>query len=110
MRMVLVAAILSGGLGLVSASLGGDLEVGKKVYEQKCASCHGADGKGNAKMEQALKVKIPDLTAGPVKADADLLKIISEGKRPMPSFGKSLKKDELQGVVGFTKSLAKGTK
>ncbi|MBI5628290.1 MAG: cytochrome c, partial [Candidatus Rokubacteria bacterium] len=85
-----------------------DPELGGKVYAQKCAACHGPDGKGNAKMEQALKVKIPALADAAAKPDSELTKIVSEGKKPMPGFGKSLSKAELAAVVHYTKALAAG--
>ena len=63
---------------------------------------------GCYKMAETLKVKIPELTASAAKTDSELLKAISEGKKPMPSFGKSLKKDELDAVVQYAKNLASG--
>lgn len=83
-------------------------ELGKKVFNQKCAMCHGPDGKGNATMAQKLKVSIPELAASAAKTDSELRKAISEGKKPMPAFGKSLKPEELEAVVHYAKGLAKG--
>jgi cytochrome c len=100
--------VLLGTVVWVVTAAAADLELGKKVYEKKCASCHGTDGKGNAKMEQALKVRIPPLADAAEKTDAELLKLVSEGKKPMPSFQKGLSKDELQAVVHFAKGLATG--
>ena len=53
-----------------------------------------------------LKVKIPPLAEAAGKTDAELLKLVSEGKKPMPSFQKSLSKGELEAVVHFVKELA----
>jgi mono/diheme cytochrome c family protein len=108
MRSLSMVAVLLGAFALASTATAADPELGKKVYEKKCAGCHGADGKGNAKMEQALKVKIPALAASAAKSDAELLKTVSEGKKPMPSFGKSLSKEELGAVVQYAKGLATG--
>ncbi|MBI4635136.1 MAG: cytochrome c [Candidatus Rokubacteria bacterium] len=108
MRMVSTAVVLLGALVVASAAAAADLELGKKIYGQKCASCHGPDGKGNAKMAQMLKVQIPDLAVAASKSDAELLKSVSEGKKPMPSFGKTLSKDELDAVVHYAKGLATG--
>src|SRR5215470_8953865 len=36
---------------------------GQEMYESYCASCHGAEGKGNGPAAEALKVPPTDLTA-----------------------------------------------
>jgi mono/diheme cytochrome c family protein len=108
MRWPWMLAVLLGTVVWVVTAAAADLELGKKVYEKKCAACHGADGKGNAKMEKALNAKIPPLAAAAEKTDAELLKLVSEGKKPMPSFQKGLSKDELEAVVHFAKGIATG--
>lgn len=108
MRVLSIVVALLGALAVASTAAAADLELGKKVYAAKCASCHGADGKGNAKMAGMLKINIPDLSGSKGKSDAELLKLLSEGKKPMPSFGKSLSKDEMEAVLSYAKALAKG--
>lgn len=108
MRVLSIVVALFGALAVASTAAAADLELGKKVYAAKCASCHGADGKGNAKMAGMLKINIPDLSGSKGKSDAELLKLLSEGKKPMPSFGKSLSKDEMEAVLSYAKALAKG--
>lgn len=107
MRVLSIVVAWLGTLALVSTAAAADLELGKKIYAAKCASCHGPDGKGNAKMAGILKVTIPDLTSVVRKSDDDLLKILSDGKKPMPAFGKGLRKDELDAVLHYAKGLAK---
>jgi mono/diheme cytochrome c family protein len=55
---------------------------GQKLYEQKCRTCHGADGSGTS--------KAPSLIAGDVQAQTDgafFWKITDGNTRPgMPSF------------------------
>jgi len=96
------------GIALSVSFVAGAMADGAADYTAKCATCHGADGKGNAKMEQMLKVKIPALAGSALKPDAELLKLVSEGKKPMPSFAKSLSKDEIDAVVQYAKELATG--
>lgn len=107
MRLSAVAVALLGALVLASTAMAADAELGKKVWAQKCAMCHGADGKGNATMAEKLKAKIPNLGDSAAKPDAELLKAVSEGKKPMPAFGKSLKPEELEAVMHHAKGLAK---
>ncbi len=97
--------------GLVAASTvcAADLEQGKKIFEDKCMSCHGADGKGSAKMSEMLKVKVADLTASH-KSDAEILQLLTEGKKPMPSFGKRLSKEEMHAVAEYAKHFRQASK
>jgi len=107
-RRVVIVTVLVAVFALApTAASAADEELGKKVFTQKCAACHGPDGTGNAKMEQALKVKIPALAASAAKTDSELMKIIADGKKPMPSF-KTLPKSELEAVAHYAKALAVG--
>ena len=86
-------------------------EDGKKVYDKKCASCHGKDGKGNAAMVKMLKVDISLLdivdkgTLG--KSDDELVSVTTKGSNKMPAYGKELRDEEINGVVSYIRSLAK---
>ena len=108
MRVLSIVVALLGALAVASTAAA-DLELGKKVYAAKCAACHGADGKGNAKMAGMLKITIPDLSGSKGKSDAELLKLLAEGKKPMPSFAKNLSKDEMDSVLSYTKALVRGS-
>lgn len=53
---------------------------GKAIYEQDCAKCHGADGKGETKMGKKLGAK--DYTDAKVQAelkDEAAVKAVKEG-------------------------------
>lgn len=105
MRVFSATLVIAAALALASTAAGQESELGKTVYAKRCASCHGADGKGNAKMEAMLKTKIPALTAT-AKTDAEIHQLLVEGKKPMPSF-KSLTKEEMDAVTAYTKALSK---
>jgi mono/diheme cytochrome c family protein len=64
---------------------------GKALYDQSCAKCHGADGKGDTKMGQKLGVKDYSTAAvqDALKDDA-AVKAIKEGVKDKD--GKSLMK------------------
>lgn len=106
MRALFVTAVLVVGLAPAFPADAADPALGEKIYLKRCASCHAADGGGNAKMAGILKVTTPDLRAT-TKSDAELRTIIAGGKPPMPGFGKQLSSDELQAVVAYSKSLTK---
>jgi mono/diheme cytochrome c family protein len=48
-------------LALPAMAQGGK-DLGKREYDANCASCHGADGKGNGPYVELLKRSPPDLT------------------------------------------------
>lgn len=80
-----------------------ELSMGKAVYEQQCATCHGPNGKGQP--------PVPDLTdfsrtaAISQKAWADLL---SAGRGAMPAFGGKLAAAEQRAVLVYARSLSLG--
>jgi mono/diheme cytochrome c family protein len=90
-----------------SAAHAGDAD-GKAVYEQHCATCHGADGTGSPTMKSAfgaeLNIAKPEIAG---KKDEELAKVITEGKGKMPAAGKSLSPADKQAVIAYVKSLAK---
>ena len=86
-----------------------DAKAGKATYDKLCASCHGADGKGNPAMtkvmgEKELNIVDKETTS---KKDDVLLKVIVEGAGKMPASGKNLSKQEQTDVLNYTRALAK---
>ena len=80
---------------------------GADTFKSKCATCHGPDGSGSTAMGQRLKVR--DLTSPDVQkqSDADLTAIITNGKPPMPAYGKSLSSADIHELVAYIRTLAK---
>lgn len=77
------------------------------TYKAKCASCHGADGKGNTAVAKPLGVR--DFSSPPVQkeTDADLIAITQNGKNKMPGYAKSLKADQIKDLVAYIRDLSK---
>src|ERR1700687_568203 len=70
-------------------------DAGGDLFKQKCAMCHGADGKGYAAL------KTPDFTDPKVQAsltDQEITQTIKNGKKgtAMPAFADKLSDDEIQ--------------
>lgn len=77
------------------------------LYKQKCAACHGADGKGDTPTGKSLKVRsFADPEVAKI-GDEDLASAIEKGKGKMPAYGKSMKADEIKAMVAYIRSLAK---
>lgn len=85
----------------------------KAAYEQDCAKCHGADGKGDTKMGKRLGAK--DYTDPKVQEemkDEAAAKAIKEGLKD--SDGKTLMKpfdnlsgDDIKGLVAYMRTFKK---
>lgn len=80
---------------------------GEKTYKEKCAGCHGADGKGQSAVGKALKVR--DFCSPEVKkeSNAELTEIIRKGKNKMPAFENKLSDAETKDVLTYIRSLCK---
>jgi len=102
--------ILAVSLFAVSAVCGFSAEA-KENWEQHCAKCHGADGKGDTKMGKKLEVR--DYTNAAVKAslkDEEALKALKEGltkdgKQLMKPFSPDISDDELKALIAYLRTL-----
>jgi mono/diheme cytochrome c family protein len=82
---------------------------GKEIYNKSCKSCHGDLGKGDGTKSRNLDISCGDFTAPEFKkeTDGELFWKISEGRKPMPSFGKKLTDAERWSVINFIRTLNK---
>jgi mono/diheme cytochrome c family protein len=75
-----------------------------KVFNEKCALCHGEDGKGKVK-------GAPDFTNAEwqkKETDAEFADMIKVGKKPtMPAFADKLSDEQIKALVGYVRSFAK---
>jgi len=90
---------------------------GRQIYaDAGCASCHGADGKGDGESAPDLKdaagrpIKPADFTAGVFRGGSDprdLYHRIASGVdgTPMPAYGDALSPADLWAVVDYVRSL-----
>jgi mono/diheme cytochrome c family protein len=79
---------------------------GSKLYQGKCIGCHAADGSGSAigKKLGAHDFHSPEIQQ---MSDAQLSEAIAKGKNKMPAYEKSLKPDDIKGLVAYIRSLQK---
>ncbi len=115
--------ILMGGLAAAAVAVGiggalakGDPTKGKATFDQMCASCHGAGGKGDGPAASVLNPKPRDFTDKKYMTglkDDYITKIIkgggqAVGKSPlMPPMGASLKDADIENVIAYVRTLAK---
>jgi len=97
-----VSLLLVGGVALADA--GSD---GGAIFKSNCAICHGADGRGQTPTGRALKVK--DLGTADVQklTNAEMQKIIADGKGSMPAFKDKLDQAGIDAVITFIRTLKK---
>jgi cytochrome c oxidase cbb3-type subunit 3 len=108
--VILAVALLSTPIAVQA----GEVDQGKKLYGQFCASCHGQSGKGDGPAAAALNPKPRDHTSKEYMSkmsDEDIFKVIknggaSIGKSPlMPPWGASLKDDQINDVIAYIRTL-----
>ena len=77
---------------------------GKKIYDSKCASCHGIDGKISA---LGLALGSKDLRSAEAQKTTDdqMKQLISEGKDKMPAYKNTLSADEMSAVIKYLRTL-----
>lgn len=70
---------------------------GKELYEQKCTTCHGSDGKKGL-------AGAKDLSISTLTLDEKIL-IITDGKGTMNGFSSSLNEAQIKAIAEYTASL-----
>ena len=109
MRALLLAAAL---LGASTAAADPDLAAGAAVWTKRCASCHGADGKGDTKVGK--KYKVADLSdpSWPLAWTAPRVrKVIEDGVQgQMPAWKEKLSPAEIEAVTAYVFTLSKPAK
>ena len=82
-------------------------DAGADTFKARCASCHGATGKGDTKMGPHFKLR--DLGSADVQkqTEDEFKAIIAKGKGKMPPYGAKLTKEQIDDLVKFIRSLKK---
>lgn len=86
-------------------------EKGREVFEQRCAVCHGPQGRGDGPEAPFLSPRPASLiSAGTsVKSDAELLTIIANGKSrtAMPAWKDVLSEEQRKDVLAYIRTLVR---
>jgi mono/diheme cytochrome c family protein len=92
----------------------GNVEAGGKLYQTRCAPCHGPDGKAATPTAQALNPKPRDHTDGAYMnqlSNEHLAKVIKNGgpavgKSPIMPAHTDLSDQQIEDVIAFVRTLA----
>jgi DMSO reductase family type II enzyme heme b subunit len=112
----LVVVVAVGAVTAPARAQSGDATAGKKVYDLKCAGCHGDKGDGKGPAAELLTPRPRDLTSGIYKirtvaskmpTDEDLFRIVSDGMpgTSMPPW-RVLPERDRRNVVAYIKTFA----
>ena len=109
MKKLLVLGIAA----MTVAALSARAEDAKTTYDNSCAKCHGADGKGDTKIGQKLGVK--DFTDAKVQAelkDDAAFKAIKEGvkdkdDKTLMKPAEDLSDGDIKGLVAYIRTFKK---
>jgi mono/diheme cytochrome c family protein len=105
---------------LPTANVPPGASAGQRVYLERCAVCHGPDGRGNGPAAPSMVPRPRDFTqaefkykstpAGQPATDDDLLRTVTQGLTAsgMPYFGDLLSDSERRAVVDYVKTLSPG--
>jgi mono/diheme cytochrome c family protein len=100
------------------ADLPPDAPLGQRIYAQRCAVCHGPDGRGNGPAAPSLIPRPRDFTLGQFTyqstpadqppSDADLTQVVLNGLQAsaMPYWHDLLSERDIREVVAYIKSLS----
>jgi mono/diheme cytochrome c family protein len=100
-------------VGLCSVSVRAEDKKAERTWKAKCASCHGADGKGDT--DQGKKMKLADMTTvewHKKTTDAKIRDAILNGAKSdsgeMQAYKDSLSSEQVDGLVNYIHTLKKG--
>ena len=114
LMVVLSCSMVIYGVGAISHAVlaaAGDPAKGKAIYQAKCMTCHGAQGKGDGPLGKKLKPPAADFSSAESKKKSpeELHKIIENGvpKTSMVAWNKQLNESEIENVLAYVLSLRK---
>lgn len=88
-----------------------DLKKAAEMYKAKCASCHGADGKGKEPMAKVFKVDMGALSVVDAetldKSDEELFNATKKGVGKMPAYDGKIADEDIHALNAYIRSLAK---
>ena len=113
--IILVVLFVCAGTQTLAQKDSAQIERGKKLFRNYCASCHGVDAKGRGPVASSLKKQPADLTKlqkGPKFPTSEVTKKITgdsvtpvHGKRDMPVWGLIFSQEDITNLVKYLESI-----
>jgi len=72
-------------IGFASSTMAADADKGKEIFTKNCTTCHSG---GRNVMAPGKSLSKEDLETNKVNSAAAIIEIVTNGKPPMPAFGK----------------------
>jgi len=90
----------------MALSASSQAQMGAELYQAKCVTCHGTDGKGQTPAGKGLRAR--DFSSADVQkqSDTDLSYVITQGKNKMPAFS-GLSGDQVASLVKCIRGMKK---
>ena len=86
-----------------------EIRQGQEIYDSLCVYCHGIYGRGDGIMAQQLPMPPRDLSSPALQnqvSDAEMLRVIADGRGAMPGMGEIVSAKDVQAVVMFVRLLS----
>ncbi len=88
-----------------SAPSGDPLQAAQMLFQAQCASCHGAEGRGDGPMAAMFRpADLSDPALQSQRTDEDLARVIVQGRGRMPAFGGQLRPEAVPLLVRLIRS------
>lgn len=104
-RVIYVAMIMAVFALVASAALPAQAEDVAALYKSKCASCHGADGKGETAIGKKMGVRDFHSPEVAKMKDAELIEVTTKGKAKMPAYENKLTAEQIKDLVKYLRTL-----
>jgi mono/diheme cytochrome c family protein len=80
------------------------------IFKSKCVLCHGPDGSGNTPLGKQLQAANLGSKEVRKQSNAELHKIVHDGRANMPSFAEQLSDQEITQVIQYVRQFGKMAK
>jgi len=87
-------------ISFASSTLAADAEKGKEIFTNNCTTCHSG-GKNAMAVSKSLSKE--DLETNKMNSAAAIIELVTNGKPPMPAFGKlgTLNAADIENVAAY---------
>src|SRR5450759_1693971 len=72
-------------ISFASSTMAADAEKGKEIFTENCTTCHSG---GKNAMADGKSLSKEDLETNKMNSAAAIIELVTNGKPPMPAFGK----------------------